>query len=60
MDHNDNQNMTVLKLSWFWTLEVAEINGDLIERIKSHNKLDKGAMEAMRDRTEGGKRTTDW
>src|SRR5205823_5066553 len=53
MGHNNNQNMTKLKESWFWGLGVVEINGDLIARITLHNKWDKVIMEAVRDGTEG-------
>jgi hypothetical protein len=60
MSHNDNQNMTVLKEAWLWPLEVAEINEDLIEKIRSHTKWDKGIMEDIRDGMETGKRLMGW
>src|SRR4051812_476350 len=53
MCHSDNQNVTVLKAAWFWGLEMADINKDLIEKIKLHTKWDEGITEAVRDGTEG-------
>src|SRR3954449_915626 len=35
MGQNDNQNITVLKGEWFRTLEIMEIDEDLIEKITS-------------------------
>src|SRR4051812_32845811 len=47
MGHHDNQNVTLLKEAWFRNLEVAEINEDLIEKIKSNKKWDWEVMEVM-------------
>src|SRR3954451_22958210 len=49
MGHNDNQNVTVLKEAWFRNLEMAEIDKDLIGKIKSHKKWDQEVMEAIRE-----------
>src|SRR3954466_16011025 len=49
MGHNDNQDVTLLKEAWFRNLEVAEIDQDLIGKIKSHKKWDQEVMEAIRE-----------
>lgn len=46
---NDNQDVTVLQETWFWNLEIANINEDLIGKIKSHKKWDQEVMEAIRE-----------
>ena len=47
--HNNNQDMTLLKEAWFRNLEVAEIDEDLIGKIKSHKKWDGKVMETIRE-----------
>src|SRR3954451_4626787 len=49
MGQNNNQNIIVLKEGWFRNLEVAEIDEDLIGKIKSHKKWDREVMEAIRE-----------
>src|SRR4051812_47310859 len=49
MGQNDNQDITVLKEEWFRTLEITEIDEDLIGKIKSFRKWDREVMEAIRE-----------
>src|SRR3954469_1395505 len=49
MGHNSNQVMTLLKEAWFRNLELAEIDKDLIGKIKSHKKWDQEVMEVIRE-----------
>src|SRR3954451_22108695 len=49
MGQNNNQNIIVLKEAWFRSLEVVEIDEDLIGKIKSHKKWDREVMEAIRE-----------
>src|SRR3954463_14501859 len=49
MGHNDNQDVTLLKEAWFRNLEVAEIDEDLIGKIKLHKKWDWEVMEVIRE-----------
>src|SRR5205823_10732284 len=53
MGHNINQDITVLKETWFQNLEVAEIDEDLIGKIKSHKEWDQEVMEVIREGKEG-------
>src|SRR4051794_37720105 len=49
MGQNDNEDVIVLKEGWFRMMEVAEIDKDLIGKIKSFRKWDQEVMEAIRE-----------
>src|SRR3954471_17231519 len=49
MGQNNNQDVIVLKEGWFRNLEVAEIDKDLIGKIKLHKKWDWEVMEVIRE-----------
>ena len=47
MGQNDNQDVTMLKKEWFRNLEVTEIDKNLIGKIKTYVKWDKGVLLAI-------------
>src|SRR4051812_7993407 len=49
MGHNNNQDVTLPKEAWFRNLEIAEIDEDLIGKIKLHKKWDQEVMEVIRE-----------